>query len=60
MSLLVPKNYMWSVAGLVVGGIVGLVVGSQIEGGELRWPIALAGCVGGLLLGGLLRVVFGR
>ena len=57
MSLIAPTNVWFSVIGLLVGGVVGYVIGADVEGGELLWPIMLAGCVGGLLVGGLARVV---
>jgi hypothetical protein len=57
MSLIAPKNMWFSLIGLLAGGVVGYFIGAEVEGGELLWPIVLAGCVGGLRLGGRVRVV---
>lgn len=57
MSLLAPKNPLWSVIGALVGGVAGFLVGSNVEGGELLWPIVLVGVIVGLVLGGLARTV---
>ena len=60
MSLLAPKNVWYSLAGLLVGGLVGFLVGRGVEGGDLLWPITLAGAIVGMLLGGLVRTVLRR
>lgn len=57
MSLIAPKSPTWSVAGAAAGGVVGFIVGTDVEGGELLWPITLAGVIGGLLIGGLVRTI---
>ena len=56
MSFLAPQNIWFSVVGLLLGGVAGYFVGVGVEGGELLWPITLAGAVGGLILGGVVRV----
>jgi hypothetical protein len=57
MSLIATKNIWFSVKGVITGGVVGYFIGAKVEDGELLWPIVLAGCICGLLFGGLVRVV---
>jgi outer membrane lipoprotein SlyB len=60
MSMIAPTNPVWSIAGAVLGGVGGFLAGSNVEGGELLWPITLAGVVAGLILGALARTLLGK
>lgn len=60
MSLLIPKNPVWSIVGAVLGGVGGFIAGSNIEAGDLLWPITLLGVIVGLILGGLARTILSR
>lgn len=57
--MLAPKNYLFSVAGLLIGAVAGYLI-VQMNEPELALPGALAGAVAGLLLGGLLRTILRR